>query len=321
MAREFLYLVQESAFKTPVGSPVVGTSSFYIRLEGGNAFKGRPKPVTKRVMYGGGLATPVYTVSDKQQIKLSLQTQLYGTQAALILPWCITRINAGQTLPWTTTEPAGDLASMSIYHAIQRSDASYKRRVYLGCKVDEWSLEAGEDSTTWMLNLSITAALAQGNQFDSSTDPSAGTFPAPTDAQLPVDPFLYVDSGGGISIASTRASCSRVKINSKHANSGKFYNNRYMQLYRHLGRQTMFEADNLYAASPDDRTAYEGLVSKSVSLAINNGTHSATFTLNAQNVFDSLEDNLPLEDLYFQNSSLANQYDNSAGADISVATT
>ena len=95
------------------------------------------------------------------------------------------RSTRGQTAPWTTTEPAGDLASVAIYHAIARSDGSIKRRVYLGCKVDGWDVEVSEDGTIATLSLDISGSTPQGNQFDSSADPTAVTFPAPTDAQMP----------------------------------------------------------------------------------------------------------------------------------------
>jgi hypothetical protein len=64
MAREFLLLVQESAFKTPVTTPVVwptaSANAFYIRLDGANVFTMRPRPVMVAVPYGGGLATDAF---------------------------------------------------------------------------------------------------------------------------------------------------------------------------------------------------------------------------------------------------------------------
>ena len=57
MSREFLMLVQESAYKTPVASPVVwptaSANAFYIRLDGANVFTMRPRPVMVAVPYMG----------------------------------------------------------------------------------------------------------------------------------------------------------------------------------------------------------------------------------------------------------------------------
>src|SRR5271165_2382246 len=192
MSREFLMLVQESAFKVPVSSPVVyptaSASAFYVRLDGANVFTMRPRPVMVAVPYGGGVAIDAFRVSDKIECKGRLVTKLYaGPLSQFLLQWGGQQINSGQTSPWTTTEPAGDLASVSCYHAITRSDGTIKRRVYLGTKVDGFDVDVSEDGTIATLSMDLSASTPQGNQFDSSTDPTAGTFPAPTDSpnQLP----------------------------------------------------------------------------------------------------------------------------------------
>ena len=190
MSREFLFLVQESAYKTPVSSPVVwptaSANAFYIRLDGANVFTMRPRPVMVAVPYGGGVAIDAFRVSDKIECKGRLVTKLYaGPLSQFLLQWGSLQVNTAQTSPWTTTEPAGDLASVAIYHAITRSDGSIKRRVYLGCKVDGWDIDVSEEGTIATLSMDISGSTPQGNQFDSSTDPTSATFPAPTDAQMP----------------------------------------------------------------------------------------------------------------------------------------
>ena len=128
--REFLMVVQESAFKVPVTTPTVWTTSttyglanaqaYYVRLDGGNAFTMRPRPTrTVTVPYGGGFDVPAYMTADKQECKGQLTLILTVGQAPMWLSWAFQRINTAQTTPWTTTEPAGDLASCSIYHADQ----------------------------------------------------------------------------------------------------------------------------------------------------------------------------------------------------------
>ena len=322
MAREFLYLVQESAYKTPVGSPVVGTSSFYVRLDGSNAFTMRPRPVMVEVPYGGGVAITRFRVSDKLECKGRLQCKLYaGALSKFLMQWAAQTINAGQTTPWTTTEPAGDLASVAVYHAIQRSDGTYKRRVYLGTKVDSWSVEVSEDSTIATITLELSASTPQGNQFDSSTDPTAGTFAAPTDAQLPNNPYVFIHAASGLTIGSSRTSFSSVRIGAKNVLARRYWANRFVQLMRYVGRSTTLEATQFYLATPDDRTSYEGLTSLTTSLALSNGTNSITWTLNSTNPFTSLEDQLPLNDLYLQAGTIANEWDDTAGNDFTLAFT
>src|SRR5215469_4392292 len=97
MAREFLMIVQESAYKAPVASPVVWTNNpltpyntataFYIRLDEGNAFAMRPRPQEVQVPYGGGLAIGAYRVSDKIECRGNLRCKFTAAMAPFILNW------------------------------------------------------------------------------------------------------------------------------------------------------------------------------------------------------------------------------------------
>lgn len=326
MSREFLLLVQESAYKTPVASPVYyptsGANAFYIRLDGSNAFTLRPRPVMVAVPYGGGVAIDAFRVSDKMECKGRLVTKLYaGPLSQFLLQWAAQPINSGQTSPWTTTEPAGDLASVSCYHAIARSDGSIKRRVYLGTKVDGWDIEVSEDGTIATLSLDLSASTPQGNPFDSSTDPTATTFPAPTDSQLPTNPYLFIHASGGLTVGSARTQFQSVKISCKNRLARRFWANRFINLMRFVGRQTTLEAVNFYAPTPDDRTTYEGLSTETTSFELNNGTHSVTINMNMASVITAFEDQLPLNDLYTQTMTITNQWDSSAGSDLALSFT
>lgn len=316
MAREFLYLVQESAFKTPVVSPVVGTSAFYIRLDGSNGFTMRPRLVQVPVPYGGGLAVRNFTVSDKMECRGRLVTKLYaGNLSKFLLQWAAQQINAGQTSPWTTTEPAGDLASVTCYHAITRANGTIKRRAYKGCKVDSWSLEISEDSTIGTLTLELSASQPAGVSFGgvSTSDPDATEFPAPTDAQLPSNPYVFINASGNLTIGSARTQFSSVRVSSRNMLARRFFSYSFAQLFRFVGRETTLDAMHYYLASPDDRATYEALTGQTVSLVLNNGSNSATITLNTANVLTAVEDQLPLNDLYTQSISVANQWDNGTG--------
>ncbi len=333
MSREFLLLVQESAYKTPVASPSVYNygssppstpSAFYMRLDGANVFTMRPRPVMVAVPYGGGVAIDAFRVSDKIECKGKLVTKLYaGPLSQFLLQWAAQQINTGQTSPWTTTEPAGDLASVAIYHAIARSDGSIKRRVYLGCKVDGWDVEVSEDGTIATLSMDLSASTPQGNQFDSSTDPAGTVFPAPVDSpnQMPINPYLFIHASGGLTVGTVRSTFQSIKISSKNQLARRFWANRFVNLMRFVGRSTTLDAANFYASTPDDRTSYEGLTTETTSFALNNGTHSVTFTLNTASVITTFEDQLPLNDLYTQTMTVTNQWDPTAGSDLALTFT
>jgi hypothetical protein len=333
--REYLLLVKESAYQTPKTTPVFWTTAvsyglsnadaYYIRLDGGNAFSMRARPVGNvTVPYGGGFDVPAYTVSDKQECKGQLTCKLSVSQAPFLLSWACSRI-VGGTAPWTTSIPVGDLASCSIYHAIVRPDGSIKRTLYLGAKVDSASLTVTESSTVATLQLNITAATKQGNQFDSSADPTATPFPAPVDIDFPVDPFLFLHAGGSSFITyggAVRTQFTDLTLTVTNELARRWFANRYLSVLAFVGRKTSCAIKLLYPlAAQDDRTNYEGLAANTASIQINNGTHGFTLDMKAQNILTPFEDDLALNDLYFESSTSNNQWDPVAGTDFSIAFT
>ena len=332
MSREFLMIVEESAFKTPVASPVVWTtattyglanaSAYYVRLDGGNAFTMRPHPVQKEIPYGGGLAIGRNRISDKQEVKGRLSLKLCTSTAPFFLSWGGVLVNSAGTAPWTYGgSTGGDLASCSVYHGIVRSDFSIKRRVYLGTKVAGWDLETSEDSTDVTLHLDLLASTPQGNQFDSSLDPTSVVFPAPADDNFSDDFMVFTHAGGASFIdygGTVRTQFTDLHVSVRNKIARKYFANKYVQLLENFGRDTTIATKLLYAPTPDDRTNYEGLTSEAVSIKINNGTHGFTIGCNAQNVFEQLEDDLPLQDFYMQTSTEKNLYDPVAGSDFTL---
>lgn len=332
--REYLMIVQESAWKTPVSSPTVWTTAttyglsnygaIYVRLDGSNQYTMRSRPVgTVTVPYGGGWDVPAYMTSDKQEVKGQLSVILSVSQAPFLLSWAGVRINSAQTSPWTTTQPVGDLASCSVYHAIVEPDGSVWRDVCLGTKVEDWALAVSEDSTVARLTLQLAASEKQGNTFDSSSNPTSGTFPAPADNNFPSDPFLFIHAGGASYITyggSVRTTFTELNIHSANTLARRFYANRFIQNLTLVGRKTTVASKLLFptGGGQTDRGNYESLTSESVSIELNNGTHGFTMGLNAQNVFSPLEDDLPLNDLYMQTSTENNLWDPSAGSDFTL---
>lgn len=335
MAREYLAIVPESAFLTPVHTPNLGTAYtynanattpnvFYARLDGGNAFSMRPRPVMVAVPYGGGVAIDAFRVSDKVECKGRLAVKLYSGAAlasgtpglgGFLMSWAAQQINAAQTAPWTTTEPPGDLASCSIYHAVAYGNPTawatpYRLRAYYGCKVDGWDLDVSEDGTIASLSLDIT-----GSQ-PAASDPTTTVFPAPTEAMIPINPYVYTQST--LTIGGSRTQYQSVKLSSRNVLAKRFWNQKYAQIMRLVGRSTSLVATNFLAqvpysgASTDDRTAYEALAAQTVSFELLNTYHSITATLNTANVITTYEDTLALNDLYMEQITAQNQWDGAA---------
>ena len=89
----------------------------------------------------------------------------------------------------------------------------------------------------------------------------------------------------------------------------RFWANRFVQFSQFCGRNLTLTAQEFFTNSPDDRTAYEGLSGQSITLTISNGTHSMSFVMNTNNIFTSVEDSLPLADIYTQTLTATSQWD------------
>jgi hypothetical protein len=338
MAREFLMIVQENTYNAPPATaPVLWTTAspydtyavgttpastgYYIRLDEGNAFTMRARPQEVEIAYGGGLAIGAYRASDKTELRGNLRCKLTTALAPFLLSWAATRIDTTQTNPWTTTIPAGDLASCSIYHAIMRSDGTFRRRLYKGCKVDSWTLDISSDSQVGTLNLAISGSTPQGNVYDGSADPDSSMFPAPATQHLPRDPYLFSHTATGVFINNViRRNLSQLTLTATNTLARNFFNQRYLGVLEFTGRDVSAAVRLQYVATPDDRVTYEGTMPYGVTpipvnITLNDGTHSMEIQLNTNNVIDPLDEDLPLDDLYFQSSTHNNLWDPAVDTD------
>ena len=316
MAREFLMLVEESSFGTPVTTPTLGTQAIYIRLDDGNAFSMRAKPKIYNIMHGGGLAIKTIQGSDVTMVAGTLKTKLCYSQASFLFNWATTRINTAQTAPFTTTEPAGDLVSMSVYHAIQRSDGTYKRTQYPGTKVAKLSLNTTAENQIVDFSLDLVAQKKLGNTFDPGPpgDPTSTIFPAPAlESSYPTDLVTFTHAAGGLTIGgTTRTMFGELAFEMTNALDARTYESRWVQIIRSLGRDSSLTVKNLYVPSPDDRSTYEIQTAQSATLLFTNGTHTITLGFEGNNQFNSVDDDLPLDKVYEQQFVLQNQWDPAA---------
>lgn len=355
MAREFLLFVLESAYGTPMtptlaemwttsgsgtaGVGVGGFVGFYGRLDDGNAFTMRPRPVMVEVPYGGGLAIPAFTVADKYVIEGSYKTKLYaGPFSQFLLQWAAQQINshnivagAGVSTGWAHSDAPGNLPSVYCLHAIQRSDGSYKCRGYPGVKVKSFALDISEGSTVGTITMQLVGSAVVGNPWTigNSVDPTLQTFASPATppawnttttpstfcppatANLPINPYVFVNASGGLTIGTpTRSTFQSINLAVNNTIATRFWANRYVQFAQFTGRKVTLSAQQFYVnMSPEDRLEYETLVTQTVTVVLTGASHSLTVTLNTANVINSLEDALPLADIYTQNINLTNQWD------------
>jgi len=315
--REFLQVTKESAYGTPKTTPTAGTDVIPIRLGGANQFTMRPNPVVVPVMYGGGLNVEAETISDKTELRGSLQTELTYSQAALLLGAALIPINSGQTAPWVTTEPPGQMASLTIDHAIVYEDTgAVKRTRYTGVKVDAGSIQASEESQKIMLQLDLIGSKYDGNTFDVSSDPNSTVFPLPEDDDYPTDFVTFIHSADGLLIDTVGfVPYTSLNFSWQRNHDSRFYASRWIQLLRTYGRKFTLESGVTLVASPDLRAAFQTLAAKEVTLAFTDGTTTLNFDFKAHARIEGLEDDLQLGQIYQRTLTIGSRNDAAAGSD------
>lgn len=318
--REYCMIVQESALMTPVASPVVNTSSIYVRLTEQNSFTIFPEIQIFRIPFGGGIMTTTDQVADHYTLRGQMKTKLYPAQAAFLLNWAGQQIDTAQTAPWTTTEPTGDLPSCSIYHAVRYSDGTYQLKRYGGCKVAGWQLEASrQEGAGALLTLDIIGCRSFGNAMDGTADPTTTEFPAPATADFPSQPYTFSQTAGQVTIGSARTQYESMALKVTNTFDPRFWETPYLSSLPFMGRESSLELSLLLKATPDDRTAYEAQTAMTASVAFHQGAHSATIAFNAQNRIGGLAYNLPLNEQYRTTVTMTNLYDLTAGSDFTLA--
>ena len=336
---------------------MAGFVGFYGRLDGGDGFTMRPRPVPVTVPYGGGLAIPAFTVSDKYVCEGKYTTKLYaGPFSQFLLQWAAQQVNtggfvgpAGASTGWATTEIAGNMA---IGVDLPRDPAQYRRVQDAGVSrlqgqvVVPGHLAGFADRHPVTRPYRIGGAGQPVRQLDRSDAHGGGhrsdlhrgpagtgsTFAYPATNNLPTSPYLFINasntggsgSAGFLEIGSgaltARTTFQSVKLSCTNKLMTRFWANRFVAMSLFCGRDLTLAASNFYSNSPDDRTAYEGLTGQSISFSLSNGTHSASFVMNTSNIITSLEDSLPLEDIYTQVLTATSQWDPSvAGTDPALA--
>jgi hypothetical protein len=320
---EALWLVKETNFGTTKTSPTAGTDSIYIRLAGANRSTLRSTKRQLPIAFGGGYAVRGYTVADRWEAAGNLEVELTYTQAALLMGWSITRINAGRTTPWTTSSSTiGNLASMTVYHAIMRSDGTVKRVKYLGAVVRSWKLMASAQTGLTMLTLGLVAQKHAGNADDSSSDPDATEFPLPADTAFPTDPVLFThfSGSGGLTIGSSELTCFEgFSLSGDNVIDARYCaGSKFLSFADFRGRKVTGQANVLFTATPNWRSDFDTQTLKTVEAVWTDGTTTLTIDMYDANIITGVDDDLTPGQVYNQNLSFESQRDTSDGGEIAV---
>lgn len=316
--KRFLRITEEATF----GTYASGGTAIYIRLDQPKAFQVMTKPEFWTIMSGSGFAVPALFGSQTSPLGATLSCPLDYAQAAQLLNWGATRINTGQTSPWTTGEIPGDLASCTIDYGWTYTDTGNLRtKRFLGCKVAQWSVACSRDQPVARLNLTIIGSTPQGNSYDSSTDP---TLTVPADSVFPTSPVLFQHLKGNLTINNVaRSNFQSLTIASQNTIRPYFDESRFANLIRMNGRSTTLSGSFRLKSTPDDRTAYESAtpLASANTIEWNNGSHTITVNLNAQNYFNQIDENFPLDEEIYYDFAIQNLLDTVATTDFTIAVT
>jgi len=323
-APEYLWLVQESSYGTQVTTKTVGTNQFLVPLHESNSFSMAEDPVFQEIPYGGGLDVVADVVADHREVKGSLTTLGYPALAAFLLNAAVTRVNAGQTSPWTTTEPPGDLASFYAWHLIRDRSGAWHTRAYSGVKVLSIEGSVSRQDPKLKLKLELQAQKELPNAVDSSTAPTAPA--APTEAQYPRGPYLFSHTGGNVLLggsALTKYDSLSFKITNKV--DPRWFESRWLSDLVCVGREATSDMSLLLKSSPDLRSTYQAVTSQGFSIEFDNGTNSLKVDFNGNAHINKLPYDLPLGKVFMQNATFRNKWDAAAnagaGADVTITTT
>lgn len=321
--REYLMVVVESAFGTPKASPVKGTDSIFVRLDEGNAFSMEPNPLTVEINHGGGYAVKQDTVSSKTELKGSLKLKLCYSQAKILLGLALTKINAGQTSPWTTTEAKDDLASVSIYHAVFQDDTgTFLRQKYVGVKCTGGKLDVSEDSQVMALSLDLQGSKYFPNEFGDATAITTTEFPVPLETDYANDYVTFSHSDGGMFVGDlvvARAYYWTLGLSWTNKVEATYFAKRFAPRIRCYGREVALDSELMLVSSPNDLATFRQLGGLAAKTVFTNGTNTLTFDFKSSNRIKGLPYDTTLDRTYRRKFSLENRFDPTAGVDFSLA--
>lgn len=296
--REFLRLTYESSYGTFNGSPGSG-EQFLITLPGPNSFTMRPVPMRYTIRDPGGLNRMRLVGSNQLSLSGRLMTVLHPSQAEKFLGICL-----------NTSGTREELGSFTLDHAFvsEASPATILYKRYLGCKCAKGSLTASNEGENqkFMMSLDIV-----GSTPGTIT---VSDFATPAPSGMPSDlPYVFQNTGGNISIGSTRTQYRSVSIDWTNILDVLFDESQYASAIRFCGRDIGFSFTERLRTN-SDRSTFEGTTAVTSSIELDNGTNSVTFAFGARTFFTAVDDDLQLSKAHYRTIKSAVFLDPSAAS-------
>lgn len=317
MARRWCNFIVESAYKTAATSTFDGTTNntlwLPVELSADNAarFNWDPTLVPVRT----ALARNRVEKNHGRTMRLTgaVQTRLYPAQDNLLLGWGFTRVDQGSAgtsddLPWTTSEPARDLASAMFVGFMEDDSLTVERYRFNGCKCQGMTLtmDRNTDDGDAMLSFDFVGSERASS---SDTEPAKSLYPSTAPYNL-ADCTLEVNSN-------TLQNYQSVSVNVANELTPMIDNRSYAQPIRCYGRVITIQITQLYKASPDLQALWTGRTEFPVVLTL---THPTTptveFDFQTKCRVTAYERGTPLGDRHTETYTITAMYDRTNGTEL-----
>jgi hypothetical protein len=311
-----LRITQEAAFGVYDSTPGV---QVYPRLSSAGAFGRMEKPEYWTIMDGSGLGVQAMSGTQTMTVAGNLVTEIGPTLAAFLMPWAFTRINAGQTIPWTTTEVKNDLASATFDYLVTDFARNDVRIRYLGGKASSVGLACSRDQPKLMGTFGVLAGTPQPNAFDSSTAPTAEDFPELDCADAPQDCYLFQNMAGQVTVlGAARTNFDSFSLQLTNNLKPYFDESHFANAIRLGGRTLVVNLRCRLKATPDDWAAYKAGTVGTSSFKFVNGAHSLQISMGAKCYINQIDQESPITEEPYYTITLVNQLDPATCTDFSV---
>lgn len=263
----WLRLIQESAYKTPVVFTTLNADHAVLDLVDDDAASFEPRANVEQLRAFKACGGRDRAVGETSIITGSFKTPLYPSQAAFLLGMCFRKVSGqdieGSEVPWPTTEPAGQFASVAADMGYRDDDGNVRSARLLGGKVGRARLSAarGTRDGLWML---------EGDMTFSSVD-TAGTVPALADYPATAEaPYYFGSTSGGLSVNSVGITdYDSIAIEGAYEMSARFAEGPTVRRIRHNSSDFTIEIAKYLKFTPDWRALQTSRATFPVTLALN----------------------------------------------------
>lgn len=307
-------LVTETAYKTPATPTTPNADHLVLELLDDDPVAVESVPQNEQLYSWLACGEPDRAIGETAAVSGTIRTLLYPAQAPLLLGWAFRKVDQSGTpdIPWTTSEPDGQMASMALDFAYRDDSGTERKGRYLGGKVTRASLAADRNTRggAFVLELDVT--------FSSVTTTSA-TAPAASDYPSGAPYFLSATSAGVVLNSATIADYESLTIEANYTTTARFDEAAAVKRIRHHRDEITLALSSLLKFTPDWRALRDNRSTFAAEVTMlypgGSGQQELTwdFGANCRVADDGWQKQLQLASDRTQSLNVMCQYDRTAG--------